>query len=97
MPLRKTEPFDEWANRDHPSPALEARVWDWIDDLGSSPFQFPSSSFPELSDDDSEFRTAVVPHSDGVSSEGVEVFYRYFPTERATDLIHVRTMPLTGR
>ena len=94
MPLRETAAFDRWVERDMPLPQIEDRVWEWIDDLGSSPLQFPSSSFPELDDERSECRTAVVPHTETVQSSGVEVFYRFFPSERAVDLIHVLTLAL---
>ncbi len=66
-------------------------VWDWIDDLGSTPDQHPSTQIEELSDSESEVRTAVVPHTETVYSYGVEAFYRHSYGERATDLIYVRT------
>lgn len=89
MPLRDIDALDEWARRENPPYATWRNVNEWVQSLADAPWRAPSVPFPELSDPPIyEYRTAVVPGTDGVEI----IFQRYFDGE-IVDLIWVGQFP----
>ena len=89
MPLRERSAFYEWGGRENPKYLTWQIVNLWIERLELSPWQAPSTPFPELSDlPQYEVRVAEVPNSDGV-----EVFYRREFIGEIVDLIWDGRLP----
>lgn len=85
MPLRDVAALEEWAERADPPISVWRIVNDWVDGLGSSPWQAPSVPFPELSDQPRyELRTAEI-----LGTDGVEVVYRREYDGEMVDLVWV--------
>jgi hypothetical protein len=75
----------EWGRRENPPYLAWEIVKSWIEELDVSPWQAPSTPFPELSDPPIyECRTAVIADTDGV-----DVFYRRQFDGEFIDLIWV--------
>jgi len=89
VPLRERSALYEWGRRENP-PYLTWQIVNlWIERLELSPWQAPSTPFPELSNlPQYEVRVAEVPNSDGV-----EVFYRREFIGEIVDLIWVGRLP----
>ena len=85
MPIRNRSALFKWGRRDNPPYLTWELVSKWIEGLEESPWQAPSTPFPELSDPPTyEYRTAEI-----ADTGGVEVFYRREFAGEIIDLVWV--------